>query len=145
MQMKNYFRLFIVALVFSLASCENSAPVFDAGAASPENGGSSSGGTSPGSSRGATGTASATLNWNIPQFRENGESLPLGDIAGYEIAYRKLPSDGFSSVTLPDNNTSSYVISDIPAGNYEFMIAVFDTEGLFSDYSDPILATLSGS
>ena len=92
-----------------------------------------------------SGKASANLSWDIPSYRENGDTLFLSEIAGYEIVYRPTSVNTYTVITVQDNNTSSHKINNLPAGNYEFMIAVFDTDGLYSDYSDPVIAALTAN
>lgn len=135
--------LCLFALVFSLAAC-NEDPEFTEGeGTNTDNGnGNPDGGSTD---VGGTGTASARLSWDIPAVRENGENLTLSEIAGYEIVYRLISEQTYSVITIEDNNSSSHTINNLRAGNYEFMIAVFDTEGLYSDYSDPVVATLSAN
>ena len=103
-----------------------------------------SGSTSDGGSTNGP-IASAHLSWSIPQYRENGEELSLSDIAGYEIIYRRTEDNVYSFITVEDDNSREHTIENLPVGEYEFMIAVFDTDGLFSDYSEPAIANLTES
>lgn len=85
---------------------------------------------------------SASVSWNIPDQRENGDPLELSEIGGYEIMYRKTSDLLFETVIIEDQSISDYVLENLDEGQYEFLIAVFDTEGLYSDFSDPSLVDL---
>lgn len=85
---------------------------------------------------------SAVISWRIPTQRENGESLRLGDIGGYEIVYRKEGEVLFDTVIIRDQSISQYVLRDLEAGRYEILIAVFDTKDLYSEFSAPTFVNL---
>lgn len=90
----------------------------------------------------ASTTMSAVISWRIPTQRENGESLRLGDIGGYEIVYRKEGEVLFDTVIIRDQSISQYVLRDLEAGRYEILIAVFDTKDLYSEFSAPTFVNL---
>jgi hypothetical protein len=52
---------------------------------------------------------SVSLYWDVPNQRENGEYLDITEIGGYEVRYKL-------------------------KGDYEFQIATFDTNGLYSGF-----------
>lgn len=81
-----------------------------------------------------TATESVALSWSIPDLRENGDVLEAYEIAGYEILYTKVGEELFTSDIVNDAQQSSYSVDSLSAGDYEFMLAVFDTEGLYSSY-----------
>lgn len=82
------------------------------------------------------------MSWNIPLQRVNGESLDLSEIGGYEIMYRNTGDLLFESVIVSDSTVSNYLLENLESGQYEFLIAVFDTDGLYSDFSDPAIVNL---
>lgn len=89
-----------------------------------------------------SGLLSATVSWQIPDQRENGEGLATAEIGGYEIAYRNTNVNTFESIIVEDAQQTQYAISSLAAGEYEFTIAAFDHEGLYSDFSDPTIVML---
>ncbi len=89
--------------------------------------------------------SSAIVSWNIPTARENGEELPLSDIGGYEILYRKLDEVVFTSVVVSDQNQSERIVEGLTPGQYEFFVLAFDAEGLYSDFSEPAIADIGTS
>lgn len=84
----------------------------------------------------------ATVSWDIPTERENGEALPLSEIGGYEIAFRKTDSEQFDVLIVDDHTAQSLVIENLAAGEYEFKIASFDSNGMYGQYSQQIYAKI---
>ena len=82
-------------------------------------------------------TFSVSLNWNIPDSRENGDTLEVYEIGGYEIRYKLTSDDEYTSIVINDSSSSSYQITDLQAGTYEFTMASFDIENLYSEFTDP--------
>lgn len=87
-------------------------------------------------------TYSAIVEWDIPSTRENGEALDLSEIGGYELIYRKMDEALKPAIVITDQTRDSYEITDLPAGRYEVRIAAFDTDGLYSDFSEPAFADI---
>ncbi len=75
---------------------------------------------------------SAILSWLPPIQRENNVALALSEINGYEIRYR-VASDNTYIHKLVDKNTNQITLTDL-VGDYIFEIAVYDTNGLYSDF-----------
>lgn len=75
---------------------------------------------------------SVQLNWNIPTQRENGEPLYSSELGGYEVRYRKLPTTEFTYITVEPWKTE-YIFAWLE-GTYEFEIAAFDANGLYSHF-----------
>lgn len=86
---------------------------------------------------------SAVIEWDIPSTRENGEDLLLSEIGGYEIIYRNTQDIAYMTVVIEDQTVDQYLLENLDPGEYEVMIAAYDTDGLYSDYSDPAVATIS--
>ncbi len=74
------------------------------------------------------------LNWLIPLERENGANLPLAEIGGYELRYRIRGAKNFKSVIVRGASNKTFSMRGLPIGNYEFQIAVFDADGLYSTF-----------
>ncbi|WP_179957691.1 fibronectin type III domain-containing protein [Exilibacterium tricleocarpae] len=87
-------------------------------------------------------TASATLSWLPPSEREDGDPLVVGAIGGYEINYRMVGGEQFSSVVVNDGAATEVVLEDLQAGRYEIYIHAFDNEGLYSIPSDTIFTSI---
>lgn len=72
------------------------------------------------------------ITWSHPTARENGVYLELDEIGGYEIRYRNTADGDYTYVTLTGNETTEYIPPIIEGA--EFEIAVFDTQGIYSQF-----------
>ncbi|AJQ97411.1 hypothetical protein [Gynuella sunshinyii] len=86
------------------------------------------------------------ISWDTPENRENGESLYVYEIEGYEIKYRKMTDQNYQYQTLRASDYGGLIeeaeVSVAGRGTYEFAVAVFDADGLYSLYSDAMTVTL---
>jgi len=78
-------------------------------------------------------TADIPLAWSAPTQRENGATLPASEIAGYEIRYRKPTDNAYSYATLGPT-ALNYSLKGAAKDSMEIGIAVFDTNGLYSNF-----------
>ncbi|MEJ2416361.1 MAG: hypothetical protein P8Y45_05420 [Exilibacterium sp.] len=78
------------------------------------------------------------LSWLIPELRLDGSNLSLSEIGGYEIVYQRQGDPLSYSIIVDDPNLSYYIIENLETGNYEFMIAAFDADGMFSEFAKPV-------
>lgn len=75
------------------------------------------------------------LRWYPPVERVNGELMLPSEIGGYEIRYKPKDDAHFQSVVLDASFIPPYVFNDIDfPDNMIFEIAVFDTDGIYSDF-----------
>lgn len=79
------------------------------------------------------GTMSVNLQWTPPSQREDGSLLQESELSKYEIRYRALGVDTFEVVQVDATQTNLPLVG-LPIANYEFQIAVIDTDGLYSDF-----------
>lgn len=86
---------------------------------------------------------SATLEWSTPESRDNGDHLPIEDIGGYHILYRSNGEENYREVTVPGGTSSHHHFHPLPTGEYEFMIAAYDTDQSTGKYSAPTVVCLS--
>lgn len=80
-------------------------------------------------------TGSATLKWTAPTKNEDGSKL--ADLAGYRIYWGKTSGSYSDSVTLDDPGKTSYTISGLSAGTYEFAVTSINSVGKESRFSTP--------
>ena len=73
------------------------------------------------------------IEWYIPTERENGDYLELYEIGGYEIRYKLTSAQDYESVVIDDGTVDHYDMGEL-SGSYEFQIANFDVNGLYSEY-----------
>lgn len=98
---------------------------------------SSSARTSSSASSKANGSKTVTISWTHANQRENGKFLELDEIAGYEIRFKKPTDTRFTYLMVSGNTTTELSYT----GNLDgatFEIAVFDINGLYSQYA-PVL------
>lgn len=83
---------------------------------------------------------SVTLSWSAPTAREDGTALTASEIGGYEIALAvdASPPDIIQIAAFE----TSHELNSLTPGVYEFAINAFDTDGLYSQWSDPVTATV---
>jgi hypothetical protein len=87
------------------------------------------------SSSSSNGPQAVIISWSHPSHRENGLFLALDEIGGYEIRYRKPAATSYKYITLKGNSATEYTFTDEEDGqDLEFEIAVFDTDGLYSQF-----------
>ena len=89
-------------------------------------------------------TKSILLSWNLPNKREDGSSLPISDIGGYEIYYFEENSSPGSGIVIdiPDNQTTEYKVNGLTSGTYYFAIASYDMDHAYSDLTRPVQITI---
>lgn len=80
------------------------------------------------------GTGSVTLSWIPPTERTDG--TPLQTLAGYKISYGRMSEVYDYTINLDNPGLASYVVEDLVPGDWYFVMAAYDTEGLESDYSN---------
>ena len=86
--------------------------------------------------------AVASLNWDRPTERENGDALPLAEVGGYEISYRRVGDELFTAIVIEDGSVNEFVLEDMEAGSYEIYISSFDIDGNYSSASEIIIAAI---
>lgn len=91
----------------------------------------------------ATGST-VTLTWAAPSTRQNGDPLNMAEIGGYEVYYFAdgTPSGSGTVVNINDPLSTSYTTPALSAGTWYFSLAVYDTNGIYSDFSTPSAITL---
>lgn len=85
---------------------------------------------------------SASLSWNAPFTRENGDSLSMGELDGYVIRYGKNPDELSKTVRIGNASTMAYTVDNLDNGTWYFTIQVEDVDGLMSAPSAPVSKTI---
>lgn len=80
------------------------------------------------------GTGSVTLSWIPPTERTDG--TPLQTLAGYKISYGRMSEVYDYTIDIDNPGLASYVVEGLVPGDWYFVMAAYDTEGLESDYSN---------
>jgi hypothetical protein len=76
---------------------------------------------------------SATLSWQPPTTRTDGSALT--NLAGYKIRYGTAQGNYPNQITVNSTGLTTYVVENLPASTYYFVMTAFDTVGAESDYS----------
>lgn len=72
--------------------------------------------------------------WQAPTARVNGSAMPRSQIGGYELRYRPESSTQYTTVTLSPETTQHLLIEQPNAEQLEIEVAVFDNQGIYSDF-----------
>lgn len=134
-------RHLLTAMILSslLMGCQIEVAPLDAGSSSSETGQTDSNtntGTNNGNNGGAQPVAqTVTLYWSAPSQRLNGDYLSDTDIGGYEIRYKQATEASYQNILIDDASIDQYSIIDLPnADTYTFEVAVFDSDGVYSEF-----------
>lgn len=80
----------------------------------------------------------ALLSWTAPLTRENGESLSMGEIAGFEVVYGNNPDSLGQSLAIGDASVDELLVDELTAGTWYFAIRTLDTDGNRSRLSEVV-------
>ena len=107
-------------------------------------GGGSEQGSQSSDTSGQTAAAdrSASLSWNAPLKRQNGDALKMGQLAGYVISYGQSPDELSETVRISDANTMQYTVTNLEDGTWFFTVQVEDIDGLISAPSAQVSKTI---
>lgn len=120
----------------STSSQTSSAPVVSSSSSSSAAPITSSSSSSAASSLGSEGSAVAGpvyLRWNIPRLREDGTTLDISELGGYEVRYRRLTDTEYTYVSVENAYTNELNLAWLE-GTYVFEVAAFDKNGLYSRF-----------
>ena len=102
--------------------------------------------SSPGTGGGTPGTggetpvvdSTATLMWDAPAKRENGDTLKVGEIDYYVVSWGQDPDTLANTEEVPCVNCTDmeHVIEDLDEGTWYFTVQTRDTDGNLSRQAD---------
>ena len=134
----NAFRLFATAFfAATLMGCQiEIVPLDDATANQQDTTVVTDSETDTGSDTGTgTNASTVTLYWSAPMERVNGDAMTGSDIGGYEIRYKSDADSSYTNIVLNEPTTDQYSVTDLEnAEAYTFEVAVFDSEGIYSEF-----------
>jgi hypothetical protein len=96
--------------------------------------------TAAGSNTTATGPNGVTISWQAP--RDNTDGSVLTNLSGYKIYYGGASGEYSSSIDLPNPSLNSYLVQNLPAGQYYFTVTSYNSDGVESGFSPEVSATL---
>lgn len=85
---------------------------------------------------------SAALSWNAPGTRENGDSLKMGELAGYVISYGQDPENLAETIRISEASTMQFTVTDLADGTWFFTVQAEDGNGLLSAPSPQVSKTI---
>lgn len=90
-------------------------------------------------------TGNATMSWNAPATRVNGETLAMGEIDKYIVKYgtEERVDDRTNEITVEDGQAMEYQVAGLTEGTWYFAMKTVDTNGLESDWSVSVSKTIS--
>lgn len=80
----------------------------------------------------------ALLSWTAPLTRENGESLAMGEIAGFEVVYGTSADSLDQSLAIGDASVDQLLVDELSTGSWYFAIRTLDTDGNRSRLSEVV-------
>ncbi|WP_417565760.1 hypothetical protein [Marinobacter sp.] len=80
----------------------------------------------------------ALLSWTAPLTRENGESLAMGEIAGFEVVYGSSAETLDQSLAIGDASVDQLLVDELTEGTWYFAIRTLDTDGNRSRLSEVV-------
>lgn len=78
----------------------------------------------------------ALLSWTAPLTRENGQSLSMGEIAGFEVVYGTSPDKLDQSLAIGDASVDELLVDELTEGTWYFAMRTLDTDGNRSSLSE---------
>lgn len=81
------------------------------------------------------GETTITFNWDRPTKRENGQYLPVTELGGYGLTRSSSAGVSYGTTVIPNNGSDAvqYTATMAYSPNDKFLIAAFDTNGLYSN------------
>lgn len=80
----------------------------------------------------------ALLSWTAPMTRENGDSLSMGEIAGFEVVYGPSAETLNQSLAIGDASVDELLVDQLSPGTWYFAIRTLDTDGNRSRLSEVV-------
>ncbi len=80
----------------------------------------------------------ALLSWTAPLTRENGDSLSMGEIAGFEVVYGTAADAMDQSLAIGDASVDELLVDQLSEGTWYFAIRTLDTDGNRSQLSEVV-------
>lgn len=80
----------------------------------------------------------ALLSWTAPLTRENGDSLAMGEIAGFEVVYGTSADTLDRSLAIGDASVDELLVDELTQGTWYFGIRTLDTDGNRSRLSEVV-------
>jgi hypothetical protein len=93
---------------------------------------------SPGNTEETIPANTALLSWTAPLTRVNGDSLSMGEIAGFEVVYGTNADTLNQSLAIGDASVEELLVDELTEGTWYFAIRTLDTDGNRSRLSEVV-------
>jgi hypothetical protein len=86
------------------------------------------------------GTPTVTLSWEAPTGNSDGSALV--NLTGYKVYYGSASGNYTQQIRISNPGLNTYVVDNLPPGQYYFAVTAYNSLGEESDYSPEISATV---
>ena len=86
----------------------------------------------------AVGAKAVTLSWDAPS--ENTDGSPLLNLQGYRVHYGSSSQAYAETIEVSNPGLTTYVVQNLPAGNYHFAVSAYNSSGEESALSGEVSA-----
>ncbi len=90
---------------------------------------------------GPVGDGTALISWISPT--ENTDNSTLTDLAGFKIYFGIFPGEYDNSITVNNVGLSSYLVENLGAADWFFVVTAFNSSGIESGYSKEVFKTIN--
>jgi hypothetical protein len=87
-----------------------------------------------------SGDRSALISWNSPT--RNTDDSVLTDLTGFKIYYGMFVGDYDNTITINNAGLSSYLVENLAAADWCFVMVAFNSSGTESTYSAGVCKTI---
>ncbi|MDX1693334.1 MAG: hypothetical protein R3208_06195 [Ketobacteraceae bacterium] len=87
---------------------------------------------------------SLTISWVAPTSRSDGDPLYPEQLMGYEIRLTNTGTGSSQTINLDDGLATTYTTAPLVPGTYELTLRAYDAEGMYSEPTAPVTATITG-
>jgi hypothetical protein len=81
-----------------------------------------------------------TISWQAPTDNTDGSAIT--NLSGYKVYYGEASGEYSSSIDVPNPGLTSYLVQNLPAGQYYFTVTSYNSAGAESGFSPEVSATL---
>ena len=81
---------------------------------------------------------SIQLSWSVPSTRQNGDTLPTSELAGYEITMTDEQEGTKQTIIIEGALVTDYEVKNLQSGTYSFVLQAKDKSGVLSSPSSAI-------
>ncbi len=77
-------------------------------------------------------TAPLVVSFTAPVKRENGQVLPISEVGGFELRFKRV-GDLLYQTRILSATSTSVTLPGLPLGDYEVKMSTFDIGGVYSE------------